>query len=60
MMQYKGYVGHFEYDKEAKIFHGEVVYFKDIITFQADSVKELKQAFKDSIDDYLTWIKVKS
>jgi len=28
---------------------------KDIITFQARNVDELKQAFHNSIDDYLAW-----
>jgi predicted HicB family RNase H-like nuclease len=57
MMKYKGYFGHVEYDDKAKIFHGEVVGLKDIITFQGKAVKELEQSFKDSIDDYLAWCK---
>lgn len=57
MMKYKGYIGHVEYDDKAKIFHGKVVGLRDIITFQGKSVKELEQAFKDSIDDYLAWCK---
>lgn len=55
MLKYKCYVGHVEYDDEAKIFHGEVIGLRDIITFQGRSVDELEQAFKDSIDDYLHW-----
>jgi predicted HicB family RNase H-like nuclease len=57
MMKYKGYIGHVEYDDEARIFHGEVVGLRDIITFQGTSVEELEQAFKDSIEDYLAWCK---
>jgi predicted HicB family RNase H-like nuclease len=57
MMKHKGYIGHVEYDDEAKIFHGEIVGLRDIITFQGKSVEELEQAFKDSIDDYLAWCK---
>ncbi len=57
MMKYKGYIGHVEYDDEAKIFHGEVVGLKDIITFQGSSVEELEHAFKDSVEDYLAWCK---
>ena len=57
MMKYKGYIGHVEYDDEAKIFRGEVVGLKDIITFQGSSVEELEEAFKDSIEDYLAWCK---
>jgi len=52
-MKYKGYVGQVIYDDEAKIFHGDVIGLKDVITFQGKSVQELEQAFKDSIEDYL-------
>lgn len=55
MMKYKGYIGHVTYDDEAKIFHGEVIGLKDMITFQGKSVDELEQAFKDSVNDYLNW-----
>ena len=52
-MKYKGYIGQITYDDKAKIFHGDVIGLKDVITFQGESVHELEQAFKDSIDDYL-------
>jgi predicted HicB family RNase H-like nuclease len=52
-MKYKGYIGHVEYDDEAKIFHGGVNGLRDIITFQGKSVEELEQAFHDSINVYL-------
>lgn len=54
-LKYKGYIGQVEYDDEAKIFHGEVVGLRDIITFQGKSLDELEQAFHDSIKDYLAW-----
>lgn len=57
MMKYKGYLGNVRFDDEANIFHGDVVGLKDVITFQGTSVKELKQAFKESIEDYLEWCK---
>lgn len=52
-MQYKGYSGRFEYDDEAEIFHGEVIGLRDVITFQGITVEEIKQAFKESVDDYI-------
>jgi len=54
-MNYKGFVGHVEYDDEAKIFHGDVINTRAVITFQGSSVDEIEQSFKDSIDDYLDW-----
>lgn len=57
MMKYKGYIGKVEYDSEAKLFHGEVIGLKDVITFQGTNSEELETAFCDSIDDYLIWCK---
>ncbi len=53
MLEYKGYLGHVEFDEEAEFFHGEVVNTDDIITFQGTSVAELKQALRDSVEVYL-------
>jgi predicted HicB family RNase H-like nuclease len=53
MLKYKGYAGHVEYDDEARIFHGEVLDLRDVITFQGKNVEELEKAFRESIDDYL-------
>jgi len=55
MIKYKGYFGEVQYDSDAKIFHGEVIGLKDVITFQAKTVEGLEKAFKDSINDYLEW-----
>jgi predicted HicB family RNase H-like nuclease len=53
MMEYKGYVAKVEFDDEDEIFHGEVINLRDVITFQGESVTELKEAFHDSVEDYL-------
>jgi predicted HicB family RNase H-like nuclease len=55
MLKYKGYTGYVVYDDEARLFHGEVVAIKAVITFQGTTVDEIEQAFKDSVDDYLDW-----
>jgi len=57
MMKYKGYIGTIEFDDASDIIHGEVIGLKDVITFQGTTVDEVKQAFRDSVDDYLEWCK---
>jgi predicted HicB family RNase H-like nuclease len=52
-MEYKGYIGQFEFDAQAGIFHGEVVSTRDVITFQGQTMTELRRAFYDSVNDYL-------
>ena len=53
MIEYGGYRAVVTYDDDAGVFHGEVVDTRDVITFQGASVAELREAFKDSVDEYL-------
>ena len=53
MMQYKGYSATVIFDDENDLFHGEVLGIRDVVTFQGSSAKELRRAFKESVDDYL-------
>lgn len=55
MMAYQGYTGKMAWDDDAHIFHGDVLYLRDVITFQGDNEVEAHQAFRDSVDDYLEW-----
>jgi predicted HicB family RNase H-like nuclease len=55
MIKYKGYYGVVQYDDEAKVFHGEVINTRTVITFQGTTVDEIETAFRDSVDDYLDW-----
>lgn len=54
-MEYQGYLGKVEFDDEARLFHGEVINTRDVITFQGRSVDELETAFRESIEDYLAF-----
>ena len=55
MMAYKGYLAHITFDEQANLFHGEVINIRDVVTFQGQSVEELRQACADSIEDYLSF-----
>lgn len=53
MIEYKGYIGVFEYDESIDAFHGRVIGLRDVITFQGRSVDDLKREMKESVEDYL-------
>ena len=53
MMEYKGYIGQFEFDDSAEIFHGEFTNLRDVITFQGKTLPRIRKAFQESVDDYL-------
>jgi len=52
-LKYKNYLGIVEYDSEGKIFTGEVLGSRDVITFQGCTPEELEDSFRQSIDFYL-------
>lgn len=52
-MRYKGYEGTVMLDEDANIFYGEVTNLRDVITFRGASLEECRQAFRDSVNDYL-------
>jgi len=54
-MEYKGYIGNVVYDDDAKLFHGDIINTRDVITFQGRTVKQIEKAFRDSIDEYVKW-----
>ncbi|MFZ5910500.1 MAG: type II toxin-antitoxin system HicB family antitoxin [Chloroflexota bacterium] len=53
MLKYKNYIGVVEYDVEGKIFTGEVVGLRDMVTFEGRTPEELEDSFRQSVDFYL-------
>lgn len=55
MIEYKGYMGVFEFDPERETFHGTVVNTNDVISFYGSSIKELRQEMRKSVEEYLAF-----
>lgn len=53
VLEYKKYIAKLEFDLEEGIIVGKVVNTKDIISFHANTLAEVKQAFRNIIDTYL-------
>lgn len=60
MMTYKGYVGNYELDETDNIFYGKLLGISQLVTFEADNARDLKQAFHDSVNDYLAYCEAES
>ena len=52
-MEYKGYRARVSFDADDETFHGTIVNIDDTVHFEGASVKELKRAFKESVEYYL-------
>lgn len=57
MLEYKGYIGEYEYDDIANLYCGSVINSGpySIVTFHADHPDGLMREFQISVDDYLEW-----
>jgi len=54
-MEYKGYSASILFDGDAEVLHGTVLHIRDTVTFEAESVADLKREFHASVDDYLAF-----
>nr|CBL47421.1 hypothetical protein pPAA3_0030 [Photorhabdus asymbiotica] len=52
-LTYKGYIGTIEFDVEDNYLFGKLAYIRDLVTYQATTVKELEDEFKKSVELYL-------
>lgn len=52
-IEYKGYHGSVEFSQEDRVFHGQILFINDLVTFEGETVKELLEGFHYMVDDYL-------
>ena len=52
-LTYKGFIGSVHFQAEDELFYGRIEGITDLVTFEGESVKELKNAFEGSVEDYL-------
>lgn len=52
-LEYKGYTGSVEYSSEDDCLYGKVQGIRNLISYEGDSVDELKKSFEYMIDSYL-------
>lgn len=53
ILQYKGYFASVQFSAEDEVFFGKILGINDLVSFEGTTVKELKDAFKEAIEDYL-------
>lgn len=52
-MTHKGYSAVIQYSDEDNCFAGHIAGIQDIVGFHGESVRELRSAFLEAVDDYL-------
>jgi predicted HicB family RNase H-like nuclease len=53
-LKYKNFIATVKYSAEDETFVGRIEHINSVVSFEGDSVSELKQAFKDAVESYLS------
>jgi predicted HicB family RNase H-like nuclease len=53
VVEYKGYYASVCFSAQDDVFHGKLLGIDDLVNFDGTSVKELKRAFRNAVEDYL-------
>jgi predicted HicB family RNase H-like nuclease len=57
ILTYKGYIGTVHFSSEDDVFYGKIEGIRDLVSFEGQSVDELKKAFQEAVEDYLEFCK---
>lgn len=52
-LKHKNFIGVFNYIEDEEILFGKIEGVTDLVTFQGQSISEIKKAFKEAVEDYI-------
>lgn len=52
-LTHKGYCGSIEVSLEDGCLHGKILFINDLVTYEAETIPQLTQAFNETVDFYL-------
>jgi len=58
-LKYKNFIATIKYSEEDEAFIGKIEGINSVVSFEGQSVQELKDAFRDAVEDYLDFCKRK-
>lgn len=53
LLEYNGYKGTVEFSLEDDVLHGSIQFIQDMVSYEADTLPQLKAEFEAAVDDYL-------
>ncbi|MCK4563661.1 MAG: type II toxin-antitoxin system HicB family antitoxin [Verrucomicrobia bacterium] len=53
VLKYHDYYGSVKPDVESGVLYGKILHVNDLVTYEAASLPELKEAFQEAVNDYL-------
>ena len=52
-IKYKGFIGSVNVSVKDNCIYGKILFINDLVTYEADSIDQLKAEFKAAVDDYV-------
>ena len=52
-LMFKDFIGSVHFSTKDSVFHGKLEGINDLVTFEGESVQELKTAFEEAVADYI-------
>ena len=52
-LKHKNFIGSVQFSSTDDIFYGKITGINDLVSFEGESVTELKSAFIDAVEDYI-------
>lgn len=52
-LNYKGFLGSVSFSEEDNVLYGKIECTDDLILYEGNSVTDIKNAFKEAVDDYI-------
>ena len=56
-LTHNGYIGSIEVSLEDACLHGRILFIDDLVTYEGESIPEIRSAFQDAVDRYLAHCK---
>lgn len=53
ILEYKNYFATVHFNADDEVFHGKIIGINDVVSFEGTTVKQLKAAFQEAVEDYL-------
>jgi predicted HicB family RNase H-like nuclease len=57
LIKHNGFYGSVHFSAEDEVFYGKIEGIHDLVTFEGASVSELKNAFQESVEEYVVMCK---
>lgn len=52
-LEYRGFNGSVEFDADDGVLFGKLLLINDLVTYEGQSVDEIRQAFQEAVEDYI-------